>query len=196
MSFDGWFKMNENDYGMDITFKSPDNSFKSLLSLVPGMYTSSFNNIETKGDLAFNGFAKGTYSEKQMPAFNLNLLVKDAMFKYPDLPTAINNINIDLLVDNKDGVIENTILNLKKFHLISVPILWMQRRLITKMYPTNVDAILLQSSISRNSAKCFRWKGWNEGQLCAQPDSKRCIRQPKENNSGDRCINVSRKWIC
>ena len=84
MSFDGWFKMNENDYGMDLTFKSPDNSFKSLLSLVPGMYSSSFNNIETKGDLAFNGAAKGTYSEKQMPAFNLNLLVKDAMFKYPD----------------------------------------------------------------------------------------------------------------
>jgi hypothetical protein len=51
MSFDGWFKMNENDYGMDLTFKSPDNSFKSLLSLVPGMYSSSFNNIETKETL-------------------------------------------------------------------------------------------------------------------------------------------------
>ena len=59
MSFDGWFKMNEKDYGMDISFKSPDNTFKSLLSLVPGMYTESFNNIETRGDLAFNGFAKG-----------------------------------------------------------------------------------------------------------------------------------------
>src|SRR5260221_3859266 len=27
MSFDGWFKMNEKDFGMDITFKSPENSF-------------------------------------------------------------------------------------------------------------------------------------------------------------------------
>ena len=117
MSFDGWFKMNEKDYGMDITFKSPENTFKSLLSLVPGMYTKDFNGIETKGDLSFNGFAKGTYSDTQMPAFNVNLLVKDAMFKYPDLPTAVNNINMDLLIDNKDGVIEHTVVDLKKLHL-------------------------------------------------------------------------------
>jgi uncharacterized protein involved in outer membrane biogenesis len=117
MSFDGWFKMNENDYGMDLTFKSPENTFKSLLSLVPGIYTADFKGIETKGDLSFSGLVKGTYSETQMPAFNVALLVNDAMFKYPDLPTAVNNINLDLLVDNKDGVIENTMVNLKKFHM-------------------------------------------------------------------------------
>jgi uncharacterized protein involved in outer membrane biogenesis len=117
MSFDGWFKMNEKDFGMDINFKSPGNSFKSLLSLVPGMYTKDFSKIETKGELAFNGFAKGTYSDKQMPAFNLAMNVKDAMFKYPELPTPVNNINMDLLVDNKTGVIENTIVDLKKLHL-------------------------------------------------------------------------------
>jgi hypothetical protein len=117
MSADGWFKMNENDYGMDIQFKSPENTFKSLLSLVPGIYTQDFNNIETKGDLSFTGFVKGTYSETQMPAFNVALNVNDAMFKYPDLPTAISNINLDLLVDNKTGVIENTVVDLKKLHL-------------------------------------------------------------------------------
>jgi uncharacterized protein involved in outer membrane biogenesis len=117
MSFDGWFKMNENDYGMDINFKSPENTFKSLLSLVPGMYSTDFDKIETNGDLSFNGFVKGTYSDTQMPAFNVGLLVKDAMFKYPDLPTAITNINMDLLIDNKTGVIENTLVDLKKLHL-------------------------------------------------------------------------------
>jgi len=117
MSFDGWFKMNENDFGMDINFKSPENTFKSILSLVPGMYTKDFDKIETKGDLSFAGFTKGTYSDTQMPAFNLVLNVKDAMFKYPDLPTAISNINMDLLVDNKTGVIENTLVDMKKLHL-------------------------------------------------------------------------------
>ena len=140
MSFDGWFKMNENDYGMDISFKSPDNSFKSLLSIIPGMYTGSFESIETKGELAFGGFVKGTYSEKQMPAFNLNLLVKDAMFKYPDLPTPINNINLDLLVDNKDGIIDHTIIDLKKLHLDFGTNPVDARALITALYPTNVDA--------------------------------------------------------
>jgi hypothetical protein len=117
MNFDGWFKMNPDNFGMDINFKSPENSFKSLLSLVPGIYTKDFGSVETKGDLKFAGFVKGTYSDKQMPAFNLNLIVKDAMFKYPDLPTAVNNINMDLLVDNKDGVINNTLIDLKAMHL-------------------------------------------------------------------------------
>lgn len=117
MSFDGWFKMNENDYAMDINFKSPENTFKSLLSLVPGMYTADFNKIETKGDLSFSGFTKGIYSDTQMPAFNLALKVNEAMFKYPDLPSAISNINMDLLVDNKTGMIENTLVDMKKLHL-------------------------------------------------------------------------------
>jgi len=117
LGFDGWFKMNEKDFGMDINFKSPENSFKSILSLVPGMYSKDFGKVETKGDLSFSGFVKGTYSEKQMPAFNLDLKVKDAMFKYPSLPAAVSNIAVDLLVDNKTGVIENTVVDLKKFHI-------------------------------------------------------------------------------
>lgn len=117
MSAEGWVKLNPNSYDMDLSFKSPDNSFKSLLSLVPGIYSKDFNKIETKGELAFNGFAKGTYSEKQIPAFNLSMNIKEAMFKYPDLPTAINNIAMDLTVDNKTGVIENTLVDLKKLHL-------------------------------------------------------------------------------
>ncbi len=140
MGFDGSFKMNEKDYGMDISFKSPDNSFKSLLSLVPGIYTQGFSNIETKGDLAFNGFVKGTYSDTQMPAFNVALKVTDAMFKYPDLPTAINNINMDLLIDNKDGIIDNTIIDLKKLHLDFGNNPVDAHALITKMYPTQLDA--------------------------------------------------------
>lgn len=117
MAMNGWVKMNEKDYDMDLTFSSPENSFKSLLSLVPGMYSKDFNKIKTEGELQFSGAAKGKYSDTQMPAFNLALLVKDAMFKYPDLPTAVNNINVDLLIDNKDGVIDNTVVDLKKLHL-------------------------------------------------------------------------------
>ncbi|HQQ82891.1 MAG TPA: AsmA-like C-terminal region-containing protein [Cyclobacteriaceae bacterium] len=117
MSFDGWFKMNPDNYEMDITFKSPENSFKSLLSIVPGMYTKDYNNLETKGDLSFAGAVKGAYSDKQMPAFKVELQVKDAMFKYPALPTAVNNINVDLLIDNADGNMANTMVDLKNLHL-------------------------------------------------------------------------------
>lgn len=117
LSFDGWFQMKPSEYAMDITFKSPANSFKSLLSLIPGMYTRSFENIQTSGDLTFSGFVKGTYNEKQLPAFQVNLGVNKAMFKYPDLPTAVTNINVDLLIDNKDGIVDNTVVNLRRLHL-------------------------------------------------------------------------------
>ena len=142
MHVDGWLKLNENDMEMDLAFNTPENSFKSLLSLVPGVYTENFYDIKTEGELAFNGSAKGKYSETQLPAFNLALMVKDAMFHYPNLPTAVSNINLDLLVDNKDGKMENTIIDLKKMHLDfgSNPV--DARARITKFYPTNVDAEL------------------------------------------------------
>ena len=142
MHVDGWLKLNENDMDMDLSFNTPENSFKSLLSLVPGVYTENFDDIKTEGELAFDGFAKGKYSDTQLPAFNVTLLVKDAMFQYPDLPTAVSNINLDLLVDNKDGKMENTIIDLKKMHLDfgSNPV--DARARVTKFYPTNVDAEL------------------------------------------------------
>lgn len=159
MSFDGWFKMNPKDFGMDISFKSPENTFKSLLSLVPGIYTKSFGNIETKGDLTFNGFVKGTLSDKQMPAFNVDLKVKDAMFKYPDLPTAINNINVDLLLDNKDGIVENTVIDLKKLHLDFGANPVDAHALITKMYPTHLDAFLAAKLNLAELSKMFPMDG-------------------------------------
>ncbi|WKZ59705.1 MAG: AsmA-like C-terminal region-containing protein [Cyclobacteriaceae bacterium] len=140
MSFDGWFKMNENDYGMDISFNSPKNTFKSLLSLVPGMYSESFTDIKTDGELQFAGFVKGTYSETQMPAFQVNLNVMEAMFQYPDLPTAVNNINLNMLVDNRDGNIDNTVIDVKKFHMDFGSNPFDARALISKLYPTEVDA--------------------------------------------------------
>jgi uncharacterized protein involved in outer membrane biogenesis len=159
MHFDGWLKMNENDMAMDLTFNSPENSFKSLLSLVPGIYTKSFDDIKTEGDLTFSGFAKGTYSEKQLPAFNLALQVKEAMFKYPDLPSAVENINLDLLVDNKDGKMENTTVDLKKMHLDfgSNPVDASAR--ITRLYPTNVDATLAAKLNLAELNKMFPMEG-------------------------------------
>lgn len=117
LAFDGWFKMNDDSYDMDINYQTEESTFKSLLSLVPGMYTKDFGSIETNGNIAFAGMVKGIFSETQMPAFNLAVKVEDGMFKYPDLPTAIKNINVDLLVDNKDGIIDNTVVDLKKLHL-------------------------------------------------------------------------------
>jgi uncharacterized protein involved in outer membrane biogenesis len=117
--FEGWFAMPEDDIDMDISFFSHGNTFKDLLSLVPGIYKDDFKNIQADGTLAFNGFVKGTYSEasEKIPSFNLALLVNDGMVRYPDLPKPITNINMDLLVDVPGGIVENTVVDLKKFHM-------------------------------------------------------------------------------
>ena len=118
LAFDGFLALNEDgSMDMDLTYGTKATTFKSLLSLVPGIYTEDFGSIETEGNLAFDGMVKGKYDSLTMPAFNLGLQVNDAMFKYPDLPTAITNISMDLKVDNKDGIIDNTVVDLKQFHI-------------------------------------------------------------------------------
>lgn len=113
--FDGWVQLAEKDMKMDVTFKALDNSFKGLLSLVPGVYTESFGDIKADGDFDFSGFAKGTMKDSLLPAFGVKLVAKNASFKYPAVPDAIQNINIDLNVENKDGLIPSTSINLSKF---------------------------------------------------------------------------------
>lgn len=159
LSFDGWFKMNDDSYDMDITYGSPENSFKSLLSLVPGMYSQNFNDIQTEGDLSFKGFVKGVYSETRMPAFQVTLNVLNAMFKYPDLPTPVNNINLEMLVDNKDGIIDNTSIDIKKLHMDFGSNPLDARALISKIYPTQVDANIVAKFNLAELSKMFPVEG-------------------------------------
>jgi hypothetical protein len=117
LNFDGWLAMPADDIDMDLTFGAPNNTFKSILSLVPAVYSKDFEGIETSGNFTLAGMVKGTYNEVKMPAFNMDLKVNNARFNYPDLPKSAENINIDLLIDNKDGVDDNTVIDLRKFHV-------------------------------------------------------------------------------
>jgi len=117
LNFDGWLAMPADNIDMDLTFSAPNNEFKSILSLIPAVYSKDFEGVETSGNFSLAGMAKGTYNDTKMPAFNLDLKVNQARFNYPDLPKSAENINVDLLIDNKDGIEDNTIINLKKFHV-------------------------------------------------------------------------------
>ncbi len=102
---------------MDVQFSTPSNDFKDILSLVPGIYQSNFNDIKTTGKLTLSGMVKGTMNKKQMPAFNVNLAIQDGSFQYPALPQKVNNIQVKLAVDNPDGVPDHTVINLEKGHI-------------------------------------------------------------------------------
>ena len=112
----GEFRILENGYDMDLTAEALDNSFKSLLSLVPGIYTEDFGRIRANGILDFSAAVKGIYNDERIPAFDLSLQTKNSMFQYPDLPRAVENISLDLGIRNSDGIMENTSVNLREFH--------------------------------------------------------------------------------
>ncbi len=117
LGLDGYFAMPKDDMDMDLKFKANQTEFKNILSLIPGVYTADFKDVKTTGSLALDGYAKGIYNDKKMPAFGIKLIVKDAMFQYPSLPKSATNIQIDLAVDNKTGVPDATIIDLNKFHV-------------------------------------------------------------------------------
>ncbi|MFC2111624.1 AsmA-like C-terminal region-containing protein, partial [Bacteroidota bacterium] len=98
-------------------FFTKKTEFKSFLSLVPAVYAKDFEDIETKGKLALNGLIKGIYNEVLFPTLNLDIIVEDAMFKYPDLPKSVDNIAINTNVSNPGGSIDKMIINIKQFHV-------------------------------------------------------------------------------
>lgn len=114
--FDGFVKLNKDNYDLDVKFKSKATTFKSILSLIPAIYSKDFADIKTSGNLKLDGFVKGLYSEFAYPGFGLNLNVSNAMFQYPSLPTAVNNINIDAKITKEQGPLDKTLVNIQKLH--------------------------------------------------------------------------------
>ncbi|MCK4664030.1 MAG: AsmA family protein [Bacteroidales bacterium] len=115
-AFDGFVEMPNDDINMDITLDFKETKFKDLLSLIPAIFMTDFEELQTSGKIALNGFAKGTYNENSLPVFDLNLIVDNAMFKYPDLPKSVDNINIDVKVSNQTGVDDDTKIDINLFH--------------------------------------------------------------------------------
>ncbi|RZL41969.1 MAG: membrane assembly protein AsmA, partial [Pedobacter sp.] len=108
---------NENDMVMDFKFDAKESELKNFLSLIPSIYAANFEDLEATGKFSMNGVAKGTYNDKSLPAFNVNLTVDNGKIKYPSLPSSINNIRIKSQISNPDGVIDNTVVNVPSFHL-------------------------------------------------------------------------------
>lgn len=115
--FDGFVQMNKKNIAMDVTFKSKQAEFKSILSLIPAIYKKDFSQLKTSGTLALDGAVKGSYDSLSMPAIKLNLQVGNAMFQYPSLPTAVNNINIAASINKPQGSMDLAVVDVPKLHI-------------------------------------------------------------------------------
>jgi len=117
MLFAGTVKMPTDDIDVDITFGTTKTEFKSLLSLVPAIYTQDFEGLNTSGSLKLDGFAKGIYNDSLMPNAHLEIIAENAMFQYPDLPKSVSNISINTKVEFDGTNMDNTTVDVNQFHI-------------------------------------------------------------------------------
>jgi hypothetical protein len=95
-----------------LKFKTPTSSFQNFLGLIPSAYAGNLKDVKTTGDFTVAGFAKGIYSDKTVPKFNLAIASNNASFQYPNLPKSVQNIVIDTKIINETGLLNDTYVNL------------------------------------------------------------------------------------
>lgn len=98
----------ENTTTIDLKFNADKSNFKELLSLIPAEYLKDIEGAKVDGNFTFNGFAKGNLTETETPAFDVNLNIENGRVQYPDLPSAIEKINLAANFKNSTSNIEKT----------------------------------------------------------------------------------------
>jgi hypothetical protein len=117
LAFTGSFEAPEGgDLVIDVDFESPGTDFASLLSLVPAIYASDFESLETQGQLSVEGSIDGRYGEAAFPALSIRAHVVDASLKYPDLPLPARDIALDLSIENPGGNADSTVVDVRRLH--------------------------------------------------------------------------------
>lgn len=103
LKVDGWLAMPDENMDMDIVFSSVKNDFRELLSMVPAEFAADLKGVDVTGKMSFDGFVRGRMNDTSMPGFGINIAVDNGRFKYPDLPSSVDDINIKASIDASDG---------------------------------------------------------------------------------------------
>lgn len=112
LSLNGWVALNKEDMDVELKLLTEKVDFKSILSLVPTIYSKDFEQLQADGKVEMSGFAKGKIKGEEYPAFGIKLAVENAWFKYPTLPKSVQDIQLLAQVHNDGGTLDNTIIDL------------------------------------------------------------------------------------
>lgn len=119
LNLDGWLAQTKQGMDMDLRLNTNEVGFKELLSLIPAIYAKDFQNLKTDGKVTLNAFARGSMEgNTKVPQFEVNLDVKDAMFRYPSLPAGVEKINISALIRNAGGPLDATEISVAPFDFV------------------------------------------------------------------------------
>ena len=103
--FKGLIVMKKNDdIDMNLAFGTrQQSSLAQLLSLVPAAYMPDMPQMDIRGKAALQGSVRGTYNEKNYPAYHIAMDVRNGRIKGKDLPESIDHIKLDTRVDFPGG---------------------------------------------------------------------------------------------
>lgn len=120
LAFKGRYAPVDGGADVDVSFQALETTFASLLSLVPTAYKGDLSSVAAAGTLALQGSMKGLLPDQgdELPAMDLALQVEGARFQYPDLPSAVEDIALDLKVHHPGGLPDNAEIDLNRFHFV------------------------------------------------------------------------------
>lgn len=116
---DGWAALPaDGPMDMDIKLNTSDISFKEILSLIPAIYAKDFEGLKADGSVSLHAYAKGQLvGDSIVPQFEAALKVSDGSFRYPALPTGVDNIEVMAKVCNPGGDIDLTEVDVERFSI-------------------------------------------------------------------------------
>jgi vacuolar-type H+-ATPase subunit H len=90
---------------LDLGFRAPSQSFKSLLSVVPAFARDDFGRLEADGTVQVDGTVEGrsVAGSQDLPGFQLSAVVSDGRIHYPDAPSDLTDIGFRLTAAHPDG---------------------------------------------------------------------------------------------
>lgn len=118
-AIDGWVALTDEGLDMDLALNTNEVGFKEILSLISAIYAKDFADIRTDGIATLKATAKGSLvGEDTVPAFDVAMEVKNAMFRYPSLPAGVDGINISARAQNPGGSIDLTTVKIDPFNFV------------------------------------------------------------------------------
>ncbi len=108
----GDITLDEEDILFDLKAAASNSNLNEILTLIPAIYTSEYEDIISRGNSSFTTSFIGKYNELSFPAYSLRAKIDNGYFKYPDLPLAMEDMNVSINIFSKDGTANSTIIDI------------------------------------------------------------------------------------
>lgn len=90
-----------NDMAADLAFNTSSDNLDELLRLVPPEFAEYTEGLDTRGSVSIDGSLQGPLAGEELPDFDFNMNVTDGYLKNPDLPQAVEQIQLQAEATNE-----------------------------------------------------------------------------------------------